>query len=145
VQAFTNLHPNVPQVYANVDRTKAQMLDIPVNNVFEAMQIYLGSMYVNDFNFLGRTYRVTAQAEPEFRDEPSDILKIRTRSARGATVSLGSVVEVEGNGRTRSLGSLQPLPRSRRKWDLDSRLQYRPVANDHGKPGGTDPTGRFWL
>lgn len=95
VQAFTNLHMNVPQVYANVDRTKAQMLDIPVNNVFEAMQIYLGSMYVNDFNFLGRTYRVTAQAEPEFRDEPSDILKIRTRSARGATVSLGSVVEVK--------------------------------------------------
>lgn len=94
VQAFTNLHMNVPQVYAEVDRTKAQMLDIPVNNVFEAMQIYLGSMYVNDFNFLGRTYRVTAQAEPEFRDDPSDILKIRTRSARGATVSLGSVVDV---------------------------------------------------
>ncbi len=94
VQAFTNLHMNVPQVYAEVDRTKAQMLDIPVNNVFEAMQIYLGSMYVNDFNFLGRTYRVTAQAEPEFRDDPSDLLKIRTRSARGATVSLGSVVDV---------------------------------------------------
>ncbi|MCC7338597.1 MAG: efflux RND transporter permease subunit [Pirellulaceae bacterium] len=94
-QAFTNLHMNVPQVYAEVDRTKAQMLDIPVNNVFEAMQIYLGSMYVNDFNFLGRTYRVTAQAEPEFRDDPSDILKIRTRSDRGATISLGSVVDVQ--------------------------------------------------
>lgn len=94
-QAFTNLHMNVPQVYAEVDRTKAQMLDVPVNNVFEALQIYLGSMYVNDFNFLGRTYRVTAQAEPEFRDDPSDILKIRTRSDRGATVSLGSVVDVQ--------------------------------------------------
>ncbi|MEO8268334.1 MAG: efflux RND transporter permease subunit, partial [Aureliella sp.] len=93
-QPFTNLHMNVPQVYAEVDRTKAQMLDIPVSNVFEAMQIYLGSMYVNDFNFLGRTYRVIAQAEPEFRDDPSDIVKIRTRSTRGATVALGSVVEV---------------------------------------------------
>lgn len=95
IQAFTNLHMNVPQVYADVDRIKAQMLDIPVNEIFEALQVYLGSVYVNDFNFLGRTYRVTAQAEPEFRNEPSDILKIRTRSARGATVSLGSVVDVK--------------------------------------------------
>lgn len=95
VQAFTNLHMNVPQVYADVDRIKAQMLDIPVNDIFEALQVYLGSVYVNDFNFLGRTYRVTAQAEPEFRNEPSDILKIRTRSARGATVALGSVLDVK--------------------------------------------------
>ncbi|QEF99147.1 Efflux pump membrane transporter BepE [Stieleria maiorica] len=95
MQVFTNLRANVPQVYADVDRTKAQMLDVPVSNVFDALQIYLGSMYVNDFNFLGRTYRVTAQAEPEFRDDASDILKIRTRSARGASVSLGSVVDVK--------------------------------------------------
>lgn len=95
IQAFTNLHMNVPQVYADVDRIKAQMLDIPVNGIFEALQVYLGSVYVNDFNFLGRTYRVIAQAEPGFRNEPSDILKIRTRSARGATVALGSVVDVQ--------------------------------------------------
>lgn len=94
-QVFTNLHMNVPQVYADVDRTKAQMLDVPVSNVFEALQVYLGSIYVNDFNFLGRTYRVTAQAEPEFRDDADDILQIRTRSAKGATVSLGSVVDVK--------------------------------------------------
>ncbi|QDV44629.1 Efflux pump membrane transporter BepE [Stieleria neptunia] len=94
-QVFTNLRADVPQVYADVDRTKAQMLDVPVNNVFDALQIYLGSMYVNDFNFLGRTYRVTAQAEPEFRDDADDIVKIRTRSARGASVSLGSVVDVQ--------------------------------------------------
>lgn len=92
-QVFTNLRMNVPQVFADVDRTKSQMLDVPIENVFEAMQIYLGSIYINDFNFLGRTYRVTAQAEPEFRDEASDIAKIRTRSSRGATVSLGSLVE----------------------------------------------------
>ncbi len=95
LQVFTNFRMSVPQIYADVDRTKAQMLDIPIDNVFEALQVYLGSLYVNDFNFLGRTYRVTAQAEAEFRDEPSDILKIRTRSAGGATVSLGSVVDVQ--------------------------------------------------
>ncbi|TWU55875.1 efflux RND transporter permease subunit [Rubripirellula reticaptiva] len=93
-QVFTNLRMNVPQVYADVDRTKAQMLDVPVSNVFDALQIYLGSMYVNDFNFLGRTYRVTAQAEPQFRDDASDIVNLRTRSSRGATVSLGSLVDV---------------------------------------------------
>ncbi|MEP5992113.1 efflux RND transporter permease subunit, partial [Rhodopirellula bahusiensis] len=85
---------DVPQVYADVDRTKAQMLDVPVNRVFEALQVYLGSVYINDFNFLGRTYRVTAQAEPKFRDEATDITKIRTRSDRGASIALGSVVNI---------------------------------------------------
>ncbi|MFI4876761.1 MAG: efflux RND transporter permease subunit, partial [Blastopirellula sp. JB062] len=95
VQVFSNYRLSVPQIYADVDRTKAEMLEIPVGNVFEALQVYLGSLYVNDFNFLGRTYRVTAQAEPEFRDEPSDILHLRTRSIRGASVSLGSVVQLK--------------------------------------------------
>lgn len=94
VQVFSNFRLSVPQIYADVDRTKAQMLDIPISNVFEALQVYLGSSYINDFNILGRTYRVTAQAEPEFRDEPSDILRLRTRSANGDSVSLGAVVEV---------------------------------------------------
>lgn len=94
VQVFSNFRLSVPQIYADVDRTKAQMLDIPISNVFEALQVYLGSSYINDFNILGRTYRVTAQAEPEFRDEPSDILRLRTRSASGDSVSLGTVVDV---------------------------------------------------
>ncbi|EAQ79736.1 efflux RND transporter permease subunit [Blastopirellula marina] len=94
VQVYSNYRLSVPQVFADVDRTKAEMLEIPVSNVFEALQVYLGSLYVNDFNFLGRTYRVTAQAEPEFRDDPSDILQLRTRSIRGASVSLGSVVKL---------------------------------------------------
>lgn len=95
VQVFSNYRLSVPQIYAKVDRTKTQMLNIPMNNVFEALQVYLGSSYINDFNILGRTYRVTAQAEPEFRDDPSDILRLRTRSASGDSVSLGSVVEVQ--------------------------------------------------
>jgi hydrophobe/amphiphile efflux-1 (HAE1) family protein len=95
LQVFTNYRLSVPQIYADVDRVKAQMLDVPIKNVFEALQIYLGSAYVNDFNLLGRTYRVTAQAEPEFRDEPDDILRLRTRSARGDSVPLGSVVEIK--------------------------------------------------
>ncbi|MBA2115146.1 efflux RND transporter permease subunit [Bremerella alba] len=95
VQVYSNYRLSVPQIQANVDRTKAEMLDVPVNDVFAALQVYLGSVYVNDFNLLGRTYRVTAQAEPEFRDEPSDILQLRTRSTRGASVPLASIVDVE--------------------------------------------------
>lgn len=92
VQNFTNFNNSTPQYYADIDRTKVRMLDVPIDNVFEALQIYLGSAYVNDFNFLGRTYRVTAQAEAEYRDEESDIMHLRTRSQSGDIVPLGSLV-----------------------------------------------------
>ncbi len=94
VQVFSNFKTSTPQIYADVDRTKVQMLNVPINNVFEALQIYLGSSYVNDFNYLGRTYRVTAQAESEFRDESTDIARLRTRSNTGAIVPLGSLVTI---------------------------------------------------
>ncbi|MCC9600266.1 multidrug efflux RND transporter permease subunit [Stieleria sp. JC731] len=92
VQVFTNYSSGTPQLYADIDRTKVRMMDVPMNNVFQAMQIYLGSAYINDFNYLGRTYRVTAQADHQFRDEESDIVKLRTRSSNGSIVPLGSVV-----------------------------------------------------
>lgn len=95
VQVFSNFNANTPQLYVDIDRTKAEMLDIPVGRVFEALQVYLGSIYVNDFNLLGRTYRVTAQAEPEFRDDIADIYRMRTRSTKGALVPLGSIVDVQ--------------------------------------------------
>ncbi|MCG6154193.1 efflux RND transporter permease subunit [Rubinisphaera margarita] len=93
-QVYTNYSIGTPQYYAEIDRTKVRMLNVPIDNVFEALQIYLGSSYVNDFNFLGRTYRVTAQAEEQFRDEVEDIDRLRTRSNTGAIVPLGSVVTV---------------------------------------------------
>lgn len=95
VQVFSTYKTSTPQIYADVDRTKVRMLDVPINNVFEALQIYLGSSYVNDFNFLGRTYRVTAQAESQFRDEAEDIARLRTRSNSGAIVPLGSLVTMK--------------------------------------------------
>lgn len=94
VQVFSTFRADTPQIYADVDRTKVRMMDVPIGNVFDALQVYLGSTYVNDFNYLGRTYRVTAQAEPEFRDDPSDIAKLRTRSNTGAVVPLGSLVNI---------------------------------------------------
>jgi len=94
IQVYTNYSIGTPQYYAEIDRTKVRMLNVPIDNVFEALQIYLGSSYVNDFNFLGRTYRVTAQAEEKFRDEVEDIERLRTRSNTGAIVPLGSVVTI---------------------------------------------------
>ena len=93
--AFTNFRDATPQLYVDIDRTKTQQLDVPVGNVFDTLQVYLGSLYVNDFNYLGRTYRVTVQADERYRDEAEDIYRLRTRSESGAVVPLGTVVTVE--------------------------------------------------
>ena len=95
VQVFSTVTNSTPQIKADIDRTKAEMLDVPVGNVFEAMQVALGSVYVNDFNLLGRTYRVTAQADQQFRSDETDIGRLRTRSANGAVVPLGTVVDID--------------------------------------------------
>jgi multidrug efflux pump subunit AcrB len=88
---FTTFNTKTPKIFANIDRTRAEKLDVPAERVLDTLEIYLGSAYVNDFNFLGRTYRVTAQAEGNYRDDPSDLLKLKTRSNRGAMVPLGSL------------------------------------------------------
>jgi len=93
-QVFSLFESSTPQVYLDIDRTKAQMLGINVPDVFGALQTYLGSYYVNDFNLLGRTFRVTAQAEDSYRLDPKDILQIRVRNSSGSTVPLGSFTTV---------------------------------------------------
>jgi multidrug efflux pump len=94
-RVYSNYNVSYPQLFANVDRTKTEQLGISVNDVFTTMQTYLGSMYVNDFNQFGRTYQVIAQADKEFRAEPSDILALQTRNMHGQMVPLGSMVTVE--------------------------------------------------
>jgi multidrug efflux pump len=91
---FTSYEINVPQLYAELDRTKAMQLGVDVQDVFAAMQIYLGSLYVNDFNRFGRTYQVIAQADKEFRSTADDILRLQTRNAEGRMVPLGSLLRV---------------------------------------------------
>jgi hydrophobe/amphiphile efflux-1 (HAE1) family protein len=88
---FTLFNTATPRVYADVDRAKADMLGVPPERVFEALQVYLGSAYVNDFNLLGRTFRVTAQADAQYRDDASDIGQLKTRSNSGAMVPIGTV------------------------------------------------------
>src|SRR5262249_36346780 len=93
-QVFSLFESATPQLYLDVDRTKAQMLGVNVPDVFAALQTYIGSFYVNDFNLLGRTFRVTAQAESAYRLDPKDVLQIRVRNGSGDTVPLGSFTTV---------------------------------------------------
>ena len=90
-QAFTLFNTRSPQVFADIDRTKAEMLGVPIARVFEALSIYNGSAFVNDFNILGRIYRVTAQADNPFRLSVSDVAALRTRNDTGEMVPIGSV------------------------------------------------------
>lgn len=91
---FSNYKINVPQIHADIDRTKAKQLGLNINELFDAMQIYLGSLYVNDFNKFGRTYQVIAQADRKFRDTPDDIFKLKVRNNKGEMVPLGSVLKI---------------------------------------------------
>ena len=91
---FTLFETSTPQVYLDIDRTKAQLLGVNVQDVFNALQVYIGSAYVNDFNLFGRTFRVTAQALDKDRRDVADVLKIRVRNANGDTVPLGSFTTV---------------------------------------------------
>ncbi|MGE3228219.1 MAG: efflux RND transporter permease subunit [Hyphomicrobium sp.] len=91
VQPFTLFNTRTPQIWAEIDRTKAEQLGVPIPRVFEALSIYMGSAFVNDFNILGRTYRVTAQADNPFRETLRDVANLKTRSDSGDMVPLGSV------------------------------------------------------
>ncbi len=91
---FSMFTVNVPQLDADVDRVKAKTQGVPLQNLFETMQIYLGSLYVNDFNRFGRTYEVIAQADAPFRLHADDITRLKTRNDKGEMVPLGAVVKV---------------------------------------------------
>jgi hydrophobe/amphiphile efflux-1 (HAE1) family protein len=91
VQAFTLFNTKTPEIYADIDRTKAEQLGVSINRVFETLSIYMGSAFVNDFNILGRTYRVTAQADNPYRLELRDVANLKTRNATGEMVPIGSV------------------------------------------------------
>ena len=95
VGVFSSFDINVPQIDSHVDREKAKTYGIPLSDVFDTMQVYLGSLYVNDFNRFGRTYQVNVQAESPYRLQPEDINHLRTRNAAGEMIPLGSIVSVK--------------------------------------------------
>ncbi len=91
---FTTFSAGSPQVYLEIDRVKAQILNVPIGSIFETLAINLGSSFVNDFNSLGRQFQVRAQADQKFRLEKEDIAALKVRSATGALVPLGTIMEI---------------------------------------------------
>jgi len=91
---ITTFRANVPQVYLDVDREKAKSLQVPLSSIWNALAVYLGGLYVNDFNIFGRPYQVVAQADAQFRDKPHDLMQLWTRNVRGELVPLGALVKV---------------------------------------------------
>jgi hydrophobe/amphiphile efflux-1 (HAE1) family protein len=92
---FSSYQINVPQLDVNVDRLKVKRQGVKLSDVFQTLQVNLGSLYVNDFNRFGRTYRVVAQADAPFRSQVDDILPLKTRNAAGEMVPLGSLISVK--------------------------------------------------
>lgn len=91
---FSSFQINVPQLYADLDRAKAEQLGVSVTDVFETLQIYLGSLYVNDFNAFGRTYSVRVQADAKFRSQAEDIGQLKVRSSNGQMIPLSALLKV---------------------------------------------------
>jgi multidrug efflux pump len=92
---YSNYDINVPQLFANVDRTKAKQMGVPLASIYDTLQINLGSLYVNDFAKFGKTYQVIVQADAPFRAKAEDISKLQTRNAVGEMVPLGALLSVE--------------------------------------------------
>jgi multidrug efflux pump len=90
----TTFRPTVPQLYVELDRERAKAYGVPITSVFDTLQALFGSLYVNDFNQFGRTYRVQLQAEPEFRSSPGDIGRVYVRSTKGEMIPLSSLLTV---------------------------------------------------
>src|SRR5690606_19160133 len=141
---FSSFQINVPQLYADLDRSKAQQLGVRVTDVFETLQIYLGSLYVNDFNAFGRTYSVRVQADSAFRAKPEDIGQLKVRSQSGEMIPLAALLKVDATtGPERT--ALQRLPRRRHQWRPGPRLRLRPGAGGRGKDRGRDVAVRHRL
>uniref|UniRef100_UPI002FC8DF37 efflux RND transporter permease subunit n=1 Tax=Pseudomonas sp. TaxID=306 RepID=UPI002FC8DF37 len=97
MSVFTSYQVNVPQIDAAIDREKAKTHGVAISDIFDTMQIYLGSLYANDFNRFGRTYQVNVQAEQQFRLEPEQIGQLKVRNNRGEMVPLSAFLKVSAS------------------------------------------------
>src|SRR5262249_14978601 len=92
--AVTLFNAGSPSLYADIDRLKAEKVGLTPTGVFSTLQVYLGSQYVNDFNYLGRTYQVRVQGDGKFRRTPQDITRLKARNASGEMVPIGTVAQL---------------------------------------------------
>jgi len=92
---FSSYQINVPQLFADIDRVKAKQLGVPLQTIYQTLQVNLGSLYVNDFNQFGRTYQVRVQADAQFRSQPEQIAQLKVRSNSGEMIPLSSLMQVK--------------------------------------------------
>ncbi|HAO41042.1 MAG TPA: multidrug efflux RND transporter permease subunit, partial [Afipia sp.] len=92
---FSSYKVDVPQLYADIDRTRARQLNVPITSIFETLQVYLGSYYVNDFNKFGRVYSVRVQADGKFRARPEDVGQLKVRSTTGEMIPLSVLLKLQ--------------------------------------------------
>ena len=130
---YSGYSTTVPQIKLDIDRDKARTLNVPVNDVFRGLQIYLGGLQVNDFNLFGRTYKVMLQAEQDFRKTPENINDIYVRSKDNSMVPLSTVEQNQHDDRPGHSAALQHVPNGgdqRRKWPRH--LDRRGTEGDGG-------------
>lgn len=92
---YTFFDNSTPQVYLDIDREKAERLGVAVDTIFDALEVYFGSVFVNDFNYLGRTFQVIAQADAQYRLNDDDLMRVRVQNNRGESVPLGSIATIK--------------------------------------------------
>ena len=129
---FSPFTANDPQFVVNIDREKARSLQVPIQQITDALQVYMGSAYINDFDFNNRSYRVYVQAAQSFRRQPRDIRNLYVRSDTGAMIPLDNVVHISEGNIAAGDHPLQPLPLRRNRWRSSSRPQLWPGHSSHG-------------
>jgi multidrug efflux pump len=110
VDLFTLFRANTPQKFLAVNRTKCKTMGVALNDVFDALQVYLGGYYVNDFNQFGRTWQVNAQADASFRMQPQDVKQLKVRNAAGDMVPLGALVTIRDSSGPDSINRYNTYP-----------------------------------
>ena len=145
LQVFSLFENTTPQLYLDIDRTKAQLLGINVPDVFAALQIYLGSSYVNDFNLFGRTYRVIAQAKSDARADTDDVSEDPRAQQHRRDGAARRLHDGAHDHRALSRAALQSLSGGRARWRGGARLQPGPGDQDHGAARGADAAAGFLL
>ena len=139
---FSMFTVNVPQLDAEIDRVKAKTQGVPLQNLFETLQIYLGSLYVNDFNRFGRTFEVVAQADAPFRATAEDITRLKTRNDKGEMVPLGAIVKVtEAHGPDRVM-RYNGYPAAEINGAAGAGVQFRSGGSSHDQTAGRQPAAR---
>ena len=127
---------NEPQLWLELDRERCKILGVPIADAFQALQTYLGGLYINDFNLYGRTFRVVMQAEAQFRQTPEDLERFYVRSTSGRMVPVSEVVTLSGTNGPLVLNRFQSAAQRRHFWRPGVGLQLRAGPASHGRGGG---------